>query len=66
MLKASWRRSHVERSTDPISKLARDMDLPLKLARRHAEIALATSFLSQLAGSGSVETAQVRQLDVAV
>lgn len=39
MLKASWRRAQVERRTDPISKLARDMDLPVRLARRYAEIA---------------------------
>jgi hypothetical protein len=39
MLKASWRRAQVERSTDPVSKLARDMDLPVRLARRYAEIA---------------------------
>ncbi len=40
MLKASWRRAQVERRTDPVSKLARDMDLPVRLARRYAEIAV--------------------------
>lgn len=39
MLKASWRRAQVERRTDPVSKLARDMDLPVRLAHRYAEIA---------------------------
>ena len=39
MLKASWRQAQVERSTDPISKFAREMDMPVGLARRFAEAA---------------------------
>lgn len=39
MLKASWRQAQVKRGTDPISKLAQDMDLPIELARKYAEIA---------------------------
>ena len=40
MLKASWRQAQVERSTDPISKFAREMDMPVGLARRFAKAAL--------------------------
>ena len=40
MLKATWRHAQVKRGTDPISKLAQEMDLPMDLARRYAEIAL--------------------------
>jgi hypothetical protein len=40
MLKATWRHAQVKRGADPISKLAQEMDLPMDLARRYAEIAL--------------------------
>lgn len=39
MLKASWRQAQVKRGTDPVSKLAREMDLPTDLARKFTEIA---------------------------
>jgi hypothetical protein len=41
MLTAIWRRAQVERSTDPIVQFAREMDLPVGLARKYAELALA-------------------------
>jgi len=39
MLKASWRRAQVKKRTDPVGKLAQEMDLPVRLARKYAEIA---------------------------
>jgi len=41
MLTATWRHAQVERSTDPIVQFAREMDLPVGLARKYAEVALA-------------------------
>lgn len=34
----SWRRAQLEKKTDAISKLAHDMDLPVKLARKYDEM----------------------------
>lgn len=39
MLKASWRHARVKRGKDPVSKLAQELDLPMDLARKYAEIA---------------------------
>jgi len=41
MLTASWRQAQVERSADPISRFAREMDQPVGLARKYIEIFLA-------------------------
>ena len=40
LLRASWRRAQLEKKTDPISRLAWEMDLPVGLARRYAEAVL--------------------------
>ena len=37
MLKASWRKAQVARSTDQASRLAQYMDMPVRLVKRHAE-----------------------------
>ena len=37
--KGSWRRAQLGKKTDAISKLAHDMDLPVKLARKYEEMA---------------------------
>jgi hypothetical protein len=37
-LRASWRRAQLSKKDDPISALAFEMDLPVSLARRYAEI----------------------------
>ena len=37
--RGTWRRAQLGKKTDAISKLARDMDLPVKLARRYEEMA---------------------------
>lgn len=39
MLKASWRKAQIARSTDPASLLAQYMDMPVRLVKRHAEAA---------------------------
>jgi len=39
MLTATWRHAQVKRGTDLISRLAQEMDLPMDLARKYAEIA---------------------------
>jgi len=36
----TWRRAQLGKKTDTISKLARDMDLPVQLARKYAEMAV--------------------------
>jgi hypothetical protein len=38
-LRSSWRRAQLEKKDDPISYVAREMDLPVTLARKFAEIA---------------------------
>jgi len=38
LLRASWRRAQLRKKDDPISALAREMDLPVSLARKYAEI----------------------------
>jgi len=40
LLRASWRRAQLEKKTDPISGIAREMDMPVDLARRCAEAGL--------------------------
>lgn len=40
MLTASWKRAQLERSTDPIARFAREVDLPVELARKYTEIAV--------------------------
>ena len=37
--RGTWRRAQLGKKTAAISKLARDMDLPVKLARRYEEMA---------------------------
>ena len=39
MLKASWRKAQVAKGTDPASRLAQYMDMPVRLVKRHAEAA---------------------------
>jgi hypothetical protein len=39
LLRSSWRRAQLQKKGDPISSLAREMDLPVTLARKFAEIA---------------------------
>jgi hypothetical protein len=39
-IRASWRRAQLRKKDDPISALARAMDLPVSLARGYAEIVL--------------------------
>ena len=39
LLRSSWRRAQLQKKGDPISSLAREMDLPVALARKFAEIA---------------------------
>jgi len=39
LLKASWRQAQLERKTDAVSTLAREMDLSVALARQYAELA---------------------------
>ncbi|MGH7855950.1 MAG: hypothetical protein ACREQY_01380 [Candidatus Binatia bacterium] len=39
LVRASWRREHVERRDDPESRLAAEMDAPVRLARRWMEAA---------------------------
>jgi hypothetical protein len=38
-LQWSWRRAQLSRKTDPLSALARQMDLPMALAQKYAELA---------------------------
>ena len=38
LLRSSWRRAQLRKKDDPISNLAREMDLPVMLARKYAEI----------------------------
>ncbi len=38
-LRSSWRRAQLQKKDDPISYVAREMDLPVTLARKFAEIA---------------------------
>lgn len=38
LLRASWRRAQLRKKDDPISALAREMDLPVSLAQKYAEI----------------------------
>ncbi len=38
LLRSSWRRAQLRKKDDPISNLAREMDLPVMLARMYAEI----------------------------
>lgn len=38
LLRASWRRAQLRKKDDPTSALAREMDLPISLARKYAEI----------------------------
>ena len=50
-LRGSWRRAKLERKTDGISRLAREMDLSIELARTYEEIAR-----KQQSVGGDVET----------
>jgi hypothetical protein len=38
-LRSSWRQAQLQKKDDPISSVARDMDLPVTLVRKYAEIA---------------------------
>ena len=39
LLKASWRGAQIERSTDPLAKFAKEMDMPIALARMYVDAA---------------------------
>ena len=39
VVQTSWRRAQLEKKSDPVSALAREMDMPVPLARRFAELA---------------------------
>ena len=41
ILRSSWRRAHLRKKQDPASALAREMDLPVALARKYVDAALA-------------------------
>ncbi len=38
LLRSSWRRAQLRKKDDPISHLAREMDMPVTLAEKYAEI----------------------------
>jgi hypothetical protein len=40
-LRSSWRRAQLQKKQDPVSALAREMDLPMALARKYVDAALA-------------------------